>query len=41
MTKLLLPGLALMVLLAPIKGRSTGTKLLAFSWLSLKIWVIT
>ena len=39
MISVLLPALALMVLLALIKGRSTGTKLLGFSWLSRKICV--
>ena len=36
----LLPGLTLMVLLGLIKGRSTGTRLLAVSWLSRKICVM-
>ncbi len=39
MTSELLPGLTLMVLLGLISGRSTGTRLAAFSKLSLKIWV--
>ncbi|EWS57676.1 hypothetical protein Y695_04784 [Hydrogenophaga sp. T4] len=38
-TSELLPGLTLMVLLGPIRGRSTGTRLLAASWLRRKIWV--
>ena len=37
----LLPGLTLMVLLGLISGRNTATKLLAFSKLSLKMWVTT
>ena len=37
----LLPGLTLMVLLGLISGRSTATRLLAFSKLSLKICVTT
>ena len=41
MTKALEPGVTLMVLLGLIKGRNTVTKLLAFSWVSLKICVIT
>src|SRR5450830_1714235 len=35
----LLPGLTLMVLFGLIRGRSTGTRLLAVSQLSRKIWV--
>ena len=35
-----MPGLTLMVLLGLMRGRSTGTRLLAFSWFSLKIWVM-
>ena len=41
MTSELLPGLALMVLLALISGRSTATRLFGFSWLSGKICVMT
>ena len=41
MTSVLLPGLALIVLFGLISGRSTGTRLFAFSWLSLKICVMT
>ena len=41
MTSVLLPGLALIVLFGLIRGRSTGTRLLAFSWLRRKIWVRT
>ena len=40
MTSELLPGFTLIVLLGLISGRSTGTRLLAFSKLSLKIWVM-
>jgi DNA-binding transcriptional ArsR family regulator len=40
-TRVLLPGLALIVLLGVIKGLSTGTRLFAFSWLRRKIWVMT
>ena len=39
MTSALVPGLTLMVLLGLIRGRSTGTRLFTFSWLSLKICV--
>ncbi|MGC3984047.1 MAG: hypothetical protein QM777_04590 [Pseudorhodoferax sp.] len=39
MTSELVPGLALMVLFGLISGRSTGTRLLALSWLSRKICV--
>jgi hypothetical protein len=39
MTSVLLPGLALIVLFGLISGRSTGTRLFAFSWLRRKIWV--
>ena len=39
MTSELLPGLMLMVLFGLISGRSTGTRLAAFSKLSLKICV--
>ena len=39
MTSELLPGLTLMVLFGLMSGRSTGTRLLAFSKLSLKICV--
>ena len=41
MTSVLLPGLALIVLFGLISGRSTGTRLFAFSWLRRKIWVRT
>ena len=41
MTSELLPGLTLMVLLGLMSGRNTGNKLLACSWLSLKICVTT
>ena len=41
MTSELLPGLALIVLFGLISGRSTGTRLFAFSWLSRKICVRT
>jgi len=34
-----LAGLALIVLLALISGRSTATRLFGFSWLRRKIWV--
>ncbi len=37
----LLPGFALIVLFGLISGRSTGTRLFAFSWFSLKICEIT
>ncbi len=40
MISVLLPGLALMVLFGLISGRSTGTRLFAFSWLILKICVM-
>ena len=40
MTSELLPGLALMVLLALISGRSTATRLFGFSWLRRKICVM-
>ena len=39
MTSELLPGLALMVLFGLISGRSTVTRLLAFSCCRRKIWV--
>ena len=39
MIRELLPGLTLMVLLGLIRGLNIGTRLLAVSWVSWKIWV--